>query len=371
MPEDLPDDAVVSRRFGINQSSGDGMKVRLIDDFSGSGVNDTVQVESAVKLHTLDVAAALCMELLKSDCDQQWVGKTLDLSAAYRQLGVAPGSRWVSYIAVYDPGECRPKIFAMRALPFGASKSVYSFLRVSHSLWWLGCKSLKLVWSNFFDDYITFCRAVESDSVAIAALQFFRLLGWAVSSGDKDLPFSERFKALGVEIDCSKWTSGCVSFANTEKRVKELTETIDEVLLAKRLTKQGALVLRGRMQFAKAQLWGRAARLCLSAVTAHACNGSGDGLGDHTLALLKVFRCHLLQGLVKLLHGGMSRISCSRMLHFHRMTQTGQVALEVCLLIRLVARFRPFLLNFVRKTLLHWATPARAPSYSRLNSLRS
>ena len=293
VPEELPDDAVVSRRFGINQSSGDGMKVRLIDDFSGSGVNDTVQVESAVKLHTLDVAAALCMELLKSDCDQQWVGKTLDLSAAYRQLGVAPGSRWVSYIAVYDPGECRPKIFAMRALPFGASKSVYSFLRVSHSLWWLGCKSLKLVWSNFFDDYITFCRAVESDSVAIAALQFFRLLGWAVSSGDKDLPFSERFKALGVEIDCSKWTSGCVSFANTEKRIKELTETIDEVLLAKRLTKQGALVLRGRMQFAKAQLWGRAARLCLSAVTAHAYNGSGDGLGDHTLALLRVFRCHL------------------------------------------------------------------------------
>ena len=31
------------------------------------------------------------------------MGKTVDMSAAYRQLGVSPSSRWVSYIAVYDP----------------------------------------------------------------------------------------------------------------------------------------------------------------------------------------------------------------------------------------------------------------------------
>ena len=265
-PDALPSDAVVSRRFGIRQSSGEGSKVRLIDDFSASGVNDTVQVESAVKLHTLDVAAALCVELLKTGADLQWLGKTIDLSAAYRQLGISPNARWVSYIAVYDPSAQKVKIFAMLALPFGASRSVYSFLRVSHSLWWLGCKSLKLLWSNFFDDFITFARDVESESVAIAAVQFFRLLGWAVSSGDKDLPFAEKFKALGVEIDCTSWKKGHVWFANTERRVKELADTIDEVLRSGRLTKQAALVLRGRMQFAKAQLWGRAARLCLSAV---------------------------------------------------------------------------------------------------------
>ena len=292
-PRDLQDDAVVSRRFGIRQSSGEGSKVRLIDDFSGSGVNDTVQVESAVKLHTLDVAAALCMELLRVDGSRQWLGKTMDLSAAYRQLGISPGSRWVSYIAVYDPNDCKAKIFAMRALPFGASRSVYSFLRVSHSLWWLGCKALRLVWSNFFDDFITFARAVESESVAIAALQFFRLLGWAVSTGDKDLPFAEKFKALGVEIDCAAWQAGKVYFANTEKRVKELAETIDDVLRTGRLTKQAALVLRGRMQFAKAQLWGRAARLCLNAVTAHAYSALGDTIGEHTASLLRVFRGHL------------------------------------------------------------------------------
>ena len=291
---ELPADAVVSRRFGIRQSSGDVLKIRLIDDFSASGVNDTVQVESATKLHTLDVAAALCMELLKVSPGEQWLGKTIDLSSAYRQLGISPCSKWVSYVAVFDPESKGPKVFAMRALPFGASNSVYSFLRVAHSLWWLGCKALYLTWSNFFDDFITLARAGETELVSIVAQQFFKLLGWAISLGDKDQPFDEKFKALGVEIDCSRWHEGVVSFANTKKRVDELVAFIEKVLEANNMSVQTALVLQGRMQFAKAQIWGRAAKLCLNAVTSHAYRCQSDNLDDHTCDCLKAFRNCLL-----------------------------------------------------------------------------
>lgn len=62
-PNSLPRDTVISRRFGILQNSGDTAKVRLIDDFSASGVNSTVQVNSCTKLHALDVAAALILKL--------------------------------------------------------------------------------------------------------------------------------------------------------------------------------------------------------------------------------------------------------------------------------------------------------------------
>ena len=121
---DLQPNAVVSRRFGIRQSSGDVVKIRLIDDFTASNVNQTVQVENAPKLHTLDIVAALCMELLRQHGDVVWLGKTIDLSSAYRQLGVSPQSKWVSYIAVYDPSTKTAKIYSMKALPFGASRSV-------------------------------------------------------------------------------------------------------------------------------------------------------------------------------------------------------------------------------------------------------
>ena len=226
-PTELPSNAVISRRFGIKQGSGEKLKVRLIDDFSASGVNSTVQVDSNAKLHTLDVVAALCMELLRLTPQKVWVGKTVDLSAAYRQLAVSPTSLWVSYIAVFDPVSRAPKIYSMRALPFGASRSVYGFLRVAHSLWWLGCRMLKLAWSNFFDDFVTLAREGECKSVAIAVDQFFKLLGWMVSTGEKDLPFSDKFRALGVEVDLSAWTAGVVRFANTEQRAAELSAKID------------------------------------------------------------------------------------------------------------------------------------------------
>eukprot|EP00435_Cladocopium_sp_Y103_P070991 s38_g36.t1 len=291
---DLPPDAIVSRRFGIKQTSGEIVKVRLIDDFSASGVNSTVQVETASKLHTLDVAAALCLELLKLPGSHQWLGKTIDLSAAYRQLGVAPTSRWVSYIAVYDPSANGPKIFSMRALPFGASRSVYGFLRVAHSLWWLGCVALKLAWSNFFDDFITLAREAESKTVDIAAAQFFKLLGWEVASGDKDKPFAMVFKALGVEIDCTECRNGRVMFSNTQKRVSELVSSIDHVLQSRSMTTHEAQVMRGRMQFAKSQIFGRSARLCLGAVTSHAFSDTVPDVSERTISALACFKASLL-----------------------------------------------------------------------------
>ena len=287
---ELPDNAVVSRRFGIKQGSGEKLKVRLIDDFSASGVNSTVQVDSNAKLHTLDVVAALCVELLRRSPGTKWKGKTVDLSAAYRQLAISPRSRWVSYIAVFDPTSREPRIYAMRALPFGASRSVYGFLRVAHSLWWLGCKMLKLAWSNFFDDFITLARDHECESISVLVNQFFKLLGWAVSAGEKDLPFSDRFKALGIEVDLSAWDHGVVRFANTAQRAAELSSLIDDIVATKSLTAPEALALRGRMQFANAQLWGRASKLCLNAVTAHAYSGNGPGVSADLSRCLRIFK---------------------------------------------------------------------------------
>ena len=292
--DSLPNNAVVNRRFGIKQSSGDSVKVRLIDDYSASGVNSSVQVSSMPKLHTLDVVAALCLEISRPPILEPFVGKTVDLSAAYRQLGISPQSEHVSYISVYNPKLKQPEVYLMRALPFGASRSVYSFLRASHALWWLGCVSLGLPWSNFFDDFVTFSRSSESELVAGVIIQFFRLLGWQVSSGDKDLPFALEFKALGIEVSLTDCLTGSIFFKNTDKRVKELVCTITESLEKGKMTQAEALSLRGRMQFAKAQIWGRAARICLNAVTEHAYGLSNGTMSAPTCTALSTFRECLL-----------------------------------------------------------------------------
>ena len=54
-PDSLPKGAVISRRFGLQQS----YKVRVIDDFSCSAVNDTCQTHSKPELHAIDCFCGL------------------------------------------------------------------------------------------------------------------------------------------------------------------------------------------------------------------------------------------------------------------------------------------------------------------------
>ena len=129
---------------------------------------------------------------------------------------------------------------------------------------------------------------------------FFDLLGWRVSGGDKDLPFSDIFKALGVQISLDNWTKGIVLMQNTEKRILELSGCIDKALREGTLSSAAALSLRGRMQFANSQVWGRASKICLKQVTLHAYNNSSSKVCDALAAALTTFRksfeCREVQG---------------------------------------------------------------------------
>ena len=69
----------------------------------------------------------------------------------------------------------------------------------------------------------------------------------------------------------------------------KMTETITNTLDKGGMTRAQALLLRGRMQFASAQIWGRSSRLCLSAVSAHAYGDSSWTLKPSRVTALKHF----------------------------------------------------------------------------------
>ena len=66
------------------------------------------------------------------------VGRTLDLSKAYRQLAVSPKDDWAKVVVVYCPSTKAPVFFLQYALPFGACAAVWAFNRCSRALWRLG-----------------------------------------------------------------------------------------------------------------------------------------------------------------------------------------------------------------------------------------
>ena len=284
--EDLPSDAVVSRRFGLKQPG----KVRLIDDLSASGINQTVQTSESPKPHSADFIAAMLLAVLKVSNCSKLKGRSFDLKSAYKQLAISKESLSFAFVAVYNPVKGKAEIFQLFAAPFGATRSVYSFLRLSNAIWFIGVKALNIIWSCFFDDFVVFSKDEHVNNTEQSVALLFRLLGWKFAEeGEKADSFSREFGALGIRIILEGADNGLVQFTNTEKRSLELVDTIKAFLQKGKMTVLEAQKLRGRMQFMDGQLFGRLGKLCMREVTNHTCDLKTSKLAKRTVDALERF----------------------------------------------------------------------------------
>ncbi len=199
----------ISRRFGIRQ----GNKIRPIDDFSASGVNRAASSCESPRLHSVDVLAALLSDWFSKSrdkkVDSEILARTFDLKSAYRQIGLSPQGRRKACLSVYDPRDKCSKLFRLRVLPFGAVRSVHSFLRLSRALWFVGARGLNIMWTNFYDDFVVISPRKLSSSTSLAVEALFKLTGWLFAEeGKKCVPFSPSCQALGVRIDLSRSSEG-------------------------------------------------------------------------------------------------------------------------------------------------------------------
>ena len=203
--DSLPQDCLVSSRFPLLQ----GGKLRPIDNYSSSLINDTVTVSEKPITHSIDEIALLITKLAKAAKKKgikSIFGRTADLKSAYRQLAVADSSLRFSYLAVYHPHEAEPKLFQQLAVPFGSTKAVYSFLRVARALWTILVKGALIPTTNYFDDFVLLALSGDRSSCSHAFDEVMRLLGWKLSE-DKTTEWATSFEALGVlfEIDQNRF----------------------------------------------------------------------------------------------------------------------------------------------------------------------
>ena len=104
--------------------------------------------------------------------------KTFDLESAYRQVGLSAKGRKVAYTRVWNPDTGSWAFFQAQVSPFGAVRSVHSFLKLARAIWWLGTTACWLVWSSFFDDYIVISTPSLSRAQELIASLLFKMLGW-------------------------------------------------------------------------------------------------------------------------------------------------------------------------------------------------
>ena len=185
-PQDHPKEAILTRRFGVKQSStlSDGsrtMKVRPTDDFSESLVNSTNSCAESIQPMAVDSILATMVYRDRARGHEKLTGKTIDLRKAYKNLPLAAEALGDAYPCVMNPETGEPEAFQTLVLPFGARAAVMGFCRTSYALWRVGVSIFGLLWTVLFDDYFLVASELEERHVDMAQRLLFQILGWRQS----------------------------------------------------------------------------------------------------------------------------------------------------------------------------------------------
>lgn len=195
--------------------------------------------------------------------------KTWDLADAYKQLPLSDEAfRLDSYLVVFSPVSNAPEVFQQSVLPFGSVASVTAFLRVAQAIWKLGTKLLHFLWTSYFDDFFSVAERETSRHTDFVDSAVFSILGWKLSLG-KLVDYDTVCKVLGVQFDLNMSGCGMSFVCNTDDRVEELCDALDQIITSGKLKRSEGKRLRGRLQFACGQLFGRTARNHIRVLSAH------------------------------------------------------------------------------------------------------
>ncbi|CAE7610463.1 unnamed protein product [Symbiodinium natans] len=155
-----------------------------------------------------------------------------------------------------------------QGLPFGATAAVHSFIRVSLALCHIGNVLFRLPMTAYYDDFTLFSSEELRNSTSATVDIMFSLLGFDFDrDGDKAQDLHTTFRALGVQFSCLEDEDRTVLVSNTEERLEDAVEKLQEIIESGSLTPKLWAKMRGRLGFMSGQIAGRLPRALLRAVT--------------------------------------------------------------------------------------------------------
>ena len=203
------------------------------------------------------------------------------MESAYGQAPIRADHLKFAYFSVYNCEKDAVEVYRLKTLPFGATHSVYNFLRLARMLYTITVRGLFLLTTNVYDDFILATPPDLKDSAANSMELVFMLTGWLYAKdGKKATTFGPLCKALGVQFDFRKPQDFLMFVANTEARKKEVGDLIESALAGGKLSKPEALVLRGKWGFADSFVHGRLGPLVLKKLPVHAYGRTSKLDGD-------------------------------------------------------------------------------------------
>ena len=261
------EDWSLNPRFVLFQGANN--KVRVIDDAKQGSVNAAYSSTVKLQLQDVDYAAAMVVEVMRESADMlgpnlKGLGKTFDLSKAYKQLAVLPAHQRHAVVGFPVKGVWR--FYKSISLPFGCTGSVYGFVRISQALWFITGKLLHCITSHYFDDFPTLERSEGCRVLTLAFSVTLDLLGWEhAKEGDRALDFSEVFDLLGVTFNLNNVPLGNFVISNKDSRVEKLCKMLEDIEIAGTITVARASEIQGLLNFAVSFYMGKGLKHLVSA----------------------------------------------------------------------------------------------------------
>ena len=294
---------LLNPRFVLYQ--GEARKVRVIDDAKASSLNAAYTSTVKLELQDVDYISAMACQLMDAASrsrhvkTQHWLGKTFDLSKAYKQLAVQESHQHLSVVGFQYHG--RWLFYKSVALPFGATGSVYSFVRMSRAIWHIITTGLHAVVPHYFDDYPTFECASGAKVLSLAIESLLDELGWQYAKeGVKALSFGEAFDALGVTFNLTELHMSKLTVQNKQGRIDKICCILEAIAAKGRISYAEASEVQGLLNFASGYFVTRSLRHLVSAFYPLAESGRGANnvakLCQYTISVLRALgpRVHTL-----------------------------------------------------------------------------
>lgn len=131
-------------------------------------------------------------------------------------------------------------------------------------------KCLSIPVSCYFHDFVLASPPQLCENTDNAMCLMLSLLGWQFDeTGPKADIFSTEVSALGVVFSLDGTSLGNFTVGNTEKRLTEVCAIVDEIIRRGTLTLKQAQVIRGRLAFCDAHVFGRSGKSALQEITKH------------------------------------------------------------------------------------------------------
>ena len=269
VPPETPWEGPLTRRFAVRQLTSDGRsKVRGIDDFHESLVNDSCSVKRRIRMGRLSDLHYSASVLRNSQPDVDLALLKSDFKAAYRGCPILSDHLRLSTILVQEPmvdGSSRCHRFRQLAMPFGAVAAVYAWDRLGAFLAAVLSDFLLIPASRYVDDLFLVDYSECAAATRLIMLEVVDMLGFTLEE-EKTPPPASSQDILGIRVDL---TADSLLLSPEPRKVALWISSLKAALASSSLSIPSAMKLAGRLNFAASAAWGSIARSRLRRLYRH------------------------------------------------------------------------------------------------------